>query len=107
MGADAVLPSKLTNILSVGGYGVVTAESHTELGKLADEYPGIYTCVEPENLDDFCRGLDVELDRAQGVNTIARTYAEQNLNKEAILQRFNSDLVELCKNDDLILERIG
>lgn len=93
--ADAVLPSKLTNILSAGGYSVVTAEAHTELGKLADEYPGIYTCVEPEDLDAFCEGLERELDRAQGINTVARGYAEQNLNKETILQRLNSDLVEL------------
>jgi len=94
--ADAVLPSKLTNILSSGGYGVVTAEAHTELGQLVEEYPGIYTCVEPENLDAFCAGLEKELDRAQGINTVARGYAEQNLNKEAILQRFTCDLVELC-----------
>ena len=33
--ADAVLPSKLTNILSAGGHALVTAESHTELGKIA------------------------------------------------------------------------
>ena len=96
--ADAVLPSKLTNILSSGGYGVVTAEAHTELGRLADEYPGIYTCVEPESLDAFCEGLEVELDRAQGVNTVARDYAEKNLNKDAILQQFSCDLVKLCNN---------
>lgn len=28
--ADAVLPSKLTNILAVGGNAVITAEPHTE-----------------------------------------------------------------------------
>lgn len=33
--ADAVLLSKLTNILSAGGYGIVTAEGHTELGQIA------------------------------------------------------------------------
>ncbi|MDF3006346.1 MAG: glycosyl transferase, partial [Enterobacter kobei] len=32
--ADAVLPSKLTNILAVGGNAVITAERHTELGQL-------------------------------------------------------------------------
>ncbi len=32
--ADAVLPSKLTNILAVGGNAVITAEPHTELGQL-------------------------------------------------------------------------
>ncbi len=34
--ADAVLPSKLTNILAVGGNAVITAEDHTELGQLCE-----------------------------------------------------------------------
>ncbi len=92
--ADAVLPSKLTNILSVGGHAVVTAEAETELGKLAEEYPGIYTCVEPENIDAFCEGLDREL-KSTGVNSVARKYAEQHLNKDAILNRFRRDLYNL------------
>lgn len=37
--ADAVLPSKLTNILAVGGNAVITAEPHTELGQLCARYP--------------------------------------------------------------------
>jgi colanic acid biosynthesis glycosyl transferase WcaI len=32
--ADAVLPSKLTNILAVGGNTVITADPETTLGKL-------------------------------------------------------------------------
>jgi colanic acid biosynthesis glycosyl transferase WcaI len=93
--ADSVLPSKLTNILSAGGFSVVTAEVHTELGKLSEEFPGIYTCVDPENLDAFCEGLTTELARSVGVNTVARSYAEENLNKDAILGRFESDLSKL------------
>ena len=92
--ADAVLPSKLTNILSAGGHAVVTAEADTELGKLAEEHPGIYTCVEPESIDAFCEGLDRELE-STGVNDVARQYAEQNLNKGAILNRFRQDLYDL------------
>ena len=92
--ADAVLPSKLTNILSAGGFAVVTAEPDTELGRLAAEYPGIYSCAEPENVDAFCSALDHELLNS-GINTVARVYAEQNLNKEAILRRFRKDLMRL------------
>lgn len=36
--ADAVLPSKLTNILAVGGNAVITAEAHTELGQLCETF---------------------------------------------------------------------
>lgn len=92
--ADAVLPSKLTNILSAGGHCVVTAEAHTELGCLAEKYPGIYSCIEPECLDAFIGAIDTELDRvaSQNVNHVARRYAELNLNKDAVLRRFESDM---------------
>jgi colanic acid biosynthesis glycosyl transferase WcaI len=92
--ADAVLPSKLTNILSAGGNAVITAEADTELGRLVEEYPGIYTAVEPEDVNAFCAGLDIELAKS-GVNHVARDYAEKNLNKEAILSRFRDDLKNL------------
>ena len=92
--ADVVLPSKLTNILSAGGHAVVTAERETELGRLAESYPGIYNCVEPENLEAFCVGLNNELEKS-GTNWVAREYALQNLNKEAILNRFRLDLYNL------------
>ncbi len=55
--ADAVLPSKLTNILAVGGNAVITAEPHTELGQLCARYPGIAVCVEPESTDALVDGL--------------------------------------------------
>lgn len=96
--ADSVLPSKLTNILSAGGNAVVTAESDTELGRLAEQYPGIYSCVEPEDIDAFCEGLDVELGKT-GTNTVARKYAEENLNKDAILSRFREDLLNLVNEE--------
>ena len=98
--ADAVLPSKLTNILSSGGFCVVTAEENTELGRLSKEYPGIYTCVEPESVEAFCEGLALEIDRSRGINFVARRYAEENLNKSAILERFEKDLLELCTTKD-------
>ncbi|MDP7187812.1 MAG: glycosyltransferase WbuB [Candidatus Poseidoniia archaeon] len=96
--ADSVLPSKLTNILSAGGNAVVTAESDTELGRLAEQYPGIYSCVGPEDIDAFCKGLDVELGNT-GTNTVARKYAEENLNKDAILSRFREDLLNLVNEE--------
>jgi len=39
--ANAVLPSKLTNILAVGGNAVITTNSDTEIGRLIDQNPGI------------------------------------------------------------------
>ncbi len=55
--ADAVLPSKLTNILAVGGNAVITAEAHTELGQLCQTFPGIAVCVEPESVEALVAGI--------------------------------------------------
>ncbi|SUH02987.1 glycosyltransferase [Salmonella enterica subsp. enterica] len=78
--ADAVLPSKLTNILAVGGNAVITAEPHTELGQLCARYPGIAVCVEPESTDALVNGISQALAMPKN-NTTAREYAERTLNK--------------------------
>jgi colanic acid biosynthesis glycosyl transferase WcaI len=99
--ADAVLPSKLTNILSAGGRSVVTAEVDTELGQIEANYPGIYTLAAPENLDAFIAALDTELNKIdqndESHNVIARNYAESNLNKDAILSKFLDNMQQLVK----------
>lgn len=94
--ADAVLPSKLTNILSAGGHALVTAEPDTELGKLAKKFDGIYECAEPENLLAFTQGLTQMLaqDLSQP-NTVARQYAEEYLAKDKILDKFVENLHQL------------
>ena len=73
---------------------MVTAEPDTELGRLAQQHPGIYSCVEPEQRDSFIAALETELNRADeaGYNEVARRYAELNLNQQAVLRRFEADL---------------
>ena len=91
--ADAVLPSKLTNILSAGGHAIVTAEQNTELGQIAARHSGIYSLVEPENPQAFITCLQQVLGSdITSYNVIAREYAEQFLNKEQILNQFVQDL---------------
>jgi len=99
--ADAVLPSKLTTILSVGGHALITAEEDTELGLLCRNFPGIARCIAPEDvplfietLQDMLAGVDVGQHRT---NPVARRYALEYLSKEAILTRFESDLLGLVK----------
>ncbi|ELC4079410.1 colanic acid biosynthesis fucosyltransferase WcaI [Salmonella enterica] len=89
--ADAVLPSKLTNILAVGGNAVITAEPHTELGQLCASYPGIAVCVEPESTDALVNGISQALAMPKN-NTTAREYAERTLNKENVLRQFIADI---------------
>lgn len=89
--ADAVLPSKLTNILAVGGNAVITAERHTELGQLCDTCPGIAVCVEPESVDALIEGIGQALLMSKS-NTVAREYAERTLEKENVLSQFIADI---------------
>lgn len=94
--ADAVLPSKLTNILSAGGHALITAEPETELGKLEDQFKGIYHCVEPENTEAFVSGLEMLLNsNLTAHNPIARKYAEEYLAKDKIIDKFINDLTNL------------
>jgi colanic acid biosynthesis glycosyl transferase WcaI len=99
--ADAVLPSKLSNILSAGGNAVITAEKETELGQLTVKFPGIYTLAEPESLPAFIQALNAELGHidknGSGYNRIARRYAEQHLNKDAILSEFLDNVRQLIR----------
>ncbi|MBV1916342.1 MAG: WcaI family glycosyltransferase [Pseudomonadales bacterium] len=95
--ADAVLPSKLTNILSAGGHAIVTAEQDTELGILAEKYPGIYERIEPENTEQLVLSLNDMLNRnLDKRNKIARDYAVGYLSKDKILDRFEHDMKKLC-----------
>lgn len=97
--ADAVLPSKLTNILSAGGHALVTAEAKTELGTLADKFPGIYTRIEPESLLVLVSALQELLSKdTRQTNAVAREYAEKYLNKNKVLEQFEQSLLKCCGN---------
>lgn len=89
--ADAVLPSKLTNILAVGGNAVITAEASTELGQLCLASPGIAVCVEPESVPALTAGIKQALLMPK-TNAVAREYAERTLEKESVLTQFMTDI---------------
>lgn len=85
--ADAVLPSKLTNILAVGGNAVITSESETELGQLCSSNPGIAVCVEPESSEALKLGIEACLSLPKP-NEKAQQYARKFLDKDNILKTF-------------------
>ncbi|MFU0967487.1 colanic acid biosynthesis fucosyltransferase WcaI [Kluyvera ascorbata] len=89
--ADAVLPSKLTNILAVGGNAVITAEAPTELGQLCEDNPGIAVCVTPESVPALVEGIEQALMMPKQ-NTVARDWAERALDKEHVLNQFIADI---------------
>ncbi|WP_437880317.1 glycosyltransferase WbuB [Pseudomonas sp. LRF_L74] len=89
--ADAVLPSKLTNILAVGGNAVITADPETSLGLLCAEFPGIAVRVEPESVDALVEGIEASLS-VPGKNSVASGYADEYLEKDKILARFLAEI---------------
>lgn len=94
--ADAVLPSKLTSILSAGGYSIITAEPDTELGHIVGGNPGIATLIPPEDNDALTKAIvelcDNPLVGSGQVNQQARDFAVRRLGKAAILEQFERDL---------------
>ncbi len=85
--ADAFLPSKLTNILAVGGNSIITARKDTTLGKLCKDNIGIATLIEPESTEQLKDGIIKTINMKQP-NKIALNYAKEFLDKELILKKF-------------------
>lgn len=92
--ADAVLPSKLTNILAVSGNAVITADKDTELGKLCEQFPGIAISIEPESAEALIDGISRCL-RLPKDNLVASSYAKENLDKQAIL----TNVIDVLTNE--------
>ncbi|TDQ09998.1 WcaI family glycosyltransferase [Pedobacter metabolipauper] len=83
--SDLVMPSKLTTILSVGGLALVTARPLTTLNEVVSKYQmGVVIMPEDETLlrEAIVRCCDHGFSEHR-IN--ARKYAENNLNKDAIL----------------------
>ena len=89
--ADLVLPSKLTNILAIGGNAVITAETSTTLGQLPVHHPGIALVVEPESVSALVNGIEVALKMPRR-NSVAQEYAREFLDKEKVLSTFFNEL---------------
>ena len=90
--ADAVLPSKLTNILAIGGNAVITAEKGTALGTLFASHEGIAVLVEPESVSALQEGILRAL-QMQLPNDVAKQYARDHLDMRVILRRYLADIV--------------
>ena len=96
--ADLVMPSKLTNILAAGRPAIATAERGTALWDVLEGRQA-GCCVEPENPQALCealRQLVAQPERRGLMARNARQYAEENLDQDAILQRFEQRLRRLA-----------
>jgi colanic acid biosynthesis glycosyl transferase WcaI len=94
--ADLVMPSKLTGMLASGKPVVATAHSGTQL---ANVLAGRGLCTRPGDVTAFATAVarladDPELRLRMGGE--ARKYAIVHLNRDEILTRFESSLMEVC-----------
>ena len=97
--ADAVMPSKLTGILAVGGFSIITADEHTELGALVLNNPGIAELVEPESSDALIAAIKRLLCNPVKLpyyNHVAREYAERNFSTDSIMASVETKIGQLA-----------
>lgn len=96
--ADLVMPSKLTNILAAGRPSIATAGAGTELHHVLTQHDaGLVT--PPDAVDEFMDALcELAADAGQRarMGRNARTYAEQHLARDAVLQTFEEQLLQLA-----------
>ena len=94
--ADLVMPSKLLGILASGRPVVACARSGTQLATVAESC-GI--AVEPERPDEIARAVVRLVDDSAlrgHLGAAARSYAEQNLDRDVILSEFERALFAVC-----------
>lgn len=105
--ADLVMPSKLTNILAVGGHALVTAEADTTLYELVKEHK-LGTLIAPENIDALEEGLrEILAGRRDEDHRGAEAFARDQLNKENILLAFRQFLHSNTKRHNTWISQPG
>jgi colanic acid biosynthesis glycosyl transferase WcaI len=96
--ADLVMPSKLTNILAIGGLALVTAEASSELGRLAEGEGACVCRCDPEDADALvCAILALSNDKVLSKQMMlnAKEYAESHIDMDQVLLAFEERLMGL------------
>lgn len=97
--ADLVMPSKLTNIFAAGRPVVATAEAGTALyHAVVDSGAGMVTePLQPAAFAKAVATLASNADQRVEMGRKGRRYAEQNWNRDAIMESFERDLFRLIR----------
>lgn len=90
--ADLVMPSKLTGMLSSGRPVVAGARPETELGQVTAKCGIAVPPDDPKAFADAVHLLASQPERRRELGTHARTYAEENFDRDAVLRQFERDL---------------
>lgn len=95
--ADLVMPSKLTGILASGRPAIVTASSGSQLAKTMQSMGLVVT---PEHLGEFILAIEklaANEDLRHELGLKSRAYAEEYLDKQKVLEKFNEQIQALCR----------
>lgn len=90
--ADLVMPSKLTGMLASGRPVVATAYEGTELAGVVAGCGLVVPPEQPQALFDAIRILAEDTALRARLGSAGRAYAEANLDRNAVLQRFEAEM---------------
>lgn len=78
------------------GGTVVTADANTELGRMKEAHPEIFSLVEPENAESIANAIThiLESTNRSSFNEVARSYSTKFLAKNSVLSKFEDDARE-------------
>jgi len=91
--ADLVMPSKLTGMLASGRAVIVTALPDTELGRVGQQCAHVVAPGDAPALAEAISTLSMSRDQRERLGAAGRAYAENELNRNAILQRFEQEML--------------
>ncbi len=91
---DLVMPSKVTNILSVGGLALITTPQNNSLHSVISKH-NMGILIEPENQSLLTEGIKSALSNNNDkLKKNARKFAEENLTMDNILSRYFTQLTK-------------
>jgi colanic acid biosynthesis glycosyl transferase WcaI len=95
--ADLVMPSKLTGILASGHPVVATAHVNTELANVVASCGLVVTPEHPQAFADAILKLANDAALRSRLGAAGRAYAEENLDRNAVLGSFEAELKSVTK----------
>ncbi len=95
--ADLVMPSKLTGMLASGRPVVATANVGTELASVVQECGLVVPPEQPDVMADAIFRLAIDADLRCRLGAAGRAYAVANLDRDSVLGKFESELLEVIK----------
>lgn len=98
--ADLVMPSKLTGMLASGRPVVATAHAETGLAKVVTACGLVVQPEQPQVFADAICTLAQDAALRARLGNEGRVYAEANLDRDTVLERFETELINLVKTED-------